>query len=335
MKQRKMWFSLLAFAVAAILLAGCGSGSNSPSSGSSNSTGSSEAAGGNSGSSDGGKKLKVGITYQNLQNEFILNIQDAVREKAKELDIQLIEADGQGKAENQIAAVENFITQKVDAIILNPFDKDGCAPAVDKAVAAGIPIIVVNAQVSNLEKATAYVGSDDEEAGRIEMQYVADLLGGKGNVVIIHGPYGHSAEVGRTNGNMQILEQYPEMQVLYEQTGNWDRAEGMTLMENWLQTGKKIDAVVSQNDEMALGAYKAIEAAKKENEIIVVGIDAIPDALESVEQGKMAATVFQDSRGQGAMAVELAVKAAQGEQVDHINYIPFQLVTKENVAEFK
>jgi inositol transport system substrate-binding protein len=280
------------------------------------------------------KKLKIGVTYQNLQNEFILNIQDALRAKAKELNVDLIEADGQGKAENQISQVENFISQKVDAIILNPFDKDGDAPCVDKAVAAKIPIIVVNAEVSNLDKATAMVGSDDADAGRIEMQFIADKLNGKGNIVIIHGPNGHSAEVGRTKGNKEILAKYPDIKVLAEQTANWDRAQAMALMENWMQSGKEINAVVGQNDEMALGALKAVQAKNKSG-IVIIGIDAIPDALKAVGDGTMAATVFQDARGQGAGAVDTAVKAAKGEKVEKKVYIPFQLVTKDNLANFQ
>jgi inositol transport system substrate-binding protein len=304
-----------------IVLAACGSNTEAPSS-------STPAA-------DTEKKIKIGVTYQNLQNEFIINIQDKLRARAEEMGVELIEVDGQGKAENQIAQVENFISQKVDAIILNPFDRDGSAPAVDKAVAANIPIIVVNAQVSNLDKATAYVGSDDEDAGRIEMQYMADQLGGKGNIVIIHGANGHSAEVGRTKGNREVLAKYPDIKVLAEQTGNWDRAQSLTLMENWLQKFPDIDGVVAQNDEEGLGAYKAIEAAGRQDEIIVVGIDAIPDALEAVEAGEFGATVFQDAGGQGAGAVDIAIKAINGEKVEPITYIPFQLVTKENLADFK
>ena len=275
--------------------------------------------------------LKIGITYQNLQNEFILGIADAAKAKAKALGINLIETDGQGKAETQISQVENFIAQKVDAIILNPFDKEGCGPAVMKAKAAGIPLVVVNAQVVNLDKASAYVGSDDIDAGKIEMQYIADRLKGKGSIVIIHGPNGHSAEVQRTIGNKEVLKKYPDIKVVFEQTANWDRAQALSLMENWLQSGKTIDAVVAQNDEMALGAYKAIEAAKKQASIPVIGIDAIPDALKSVEQGKMVATVFQDAGGQGAEAVVKAVQLASGKEVQKTTFIPFQLITKENL----
>jgi inositol transport system substrate-binding protein len=280
-------------------------------------------------------RITVGISYQNLQNEFIINIQDAVRAEAKKLNVDLVEADGQGKAENQISQTENFIARGVDAIILNPYDKEGSAHAVDLAIQAHKPIVVVNAIVSNLDKANAYVGSEDAEAGRIAAQRIMDVLHGKGNIAVIHGPNGHSAEVQRSEGIRQVLTNYPDAKIVVEQTANWDRAQALNLMENWLASGRQIDAVIAQNDEMALGAEKAIEAAGKQNQIAVIGIDAIPDALKAVADGRMVGTVFQDAKGQGALAVDLAVQLVQGKTVKHDNYIPFQLVTKENLANFQ
>lgn len=276
----------------------------------------------------------IGVTYQNLQNEFVINLQDAIRQKAKELNVKLIEVDGQGKAENQISQVENFLAQDVDAIILNPFDQYGSAPVVSIANREKKPVVVVNAVVVNLKKADAYVGSNDQEAGRIAAGYIAQLLDGKGNIALIRGPNGHSAEIQRTEGIMEVLKQHPGMKILFDQSGNWDRTQGLELMENWLSTGKPLQAVIAQNDEMALGAQKAIEAAGKQNEILVIGIDAIPDALRAVRDGKLCATVFQDAHGQGALALEIAVKLIKKQKTDHMNYIPFQLVTKENLNNF-
>ena len=280
-------------------------------------------------------QITIGITYQNLQNEFIINIQDAVRAEAKKLNVNLIEADGQGNADNQISQVQNFIAQGVDAIILSPYDKEGSAPAVDLAVRAHKPIVVVNAIVSNLAKANAFVGSEDAEAGRIAAQRIMDVLHGQGNIAVIHGPNGHSAEVQRSDGIRQVLAKYPNAKIVLEQTANWDRAQALNLMENWLASGQKIDAVIGQNDEMALGALKAIESAGKQNDIAVIGIDAIPDALKAVADGRMVGTVFQDAKRQGAQAVDLAATLADGKTVVHDNYIPFQLVTKDNVANFQ
>jgi inositol transport system substrate-binding protein len=279
-----------------------------------------------------GHRITVGISYQNLQNEFIINIQEAVRNEAKKLNVDL--ADGQGSAESQISEVQDFIARGVDAIILNPYDKEGSAHAVDLAVQAHKPIVIVNAIVSNLDKADAYVGSQDAEAGRIAAQRIMDVLHGRGNIAVIHGPYGHSAELQRSEGIREVLAKYPGGSIVLEQTANWDRAQALNLMENWLASGHKIDAVIAQNDEMALGAYKAIEAAGKQKDIAVIGIDAIPDALKAVAAGKLAGTVFQDAKGQGSLAVDLAVQIVQGGKVKHDNYLPFTLVTTENVGKF-
>jgi inositol transport system substrate-binding protein len=161
-----------------------------------------------------------------------------------------------------------------------------------------------------------------------------DVLQGRGNIAVIHGPNGHSAEVQRTEGISEVLAKYPDAKIVLQQTANWDRAQALNLMENWLASGQKIDAVIAQNDEMALGALKAIEAAGRQKDIAVIGIDAIPDALKAVADGRLVGTVFQDAKGQGALAVDLAVQLVQGKQVKHDNYIPFQLVTKDNVTNF-
>jgi len=276
----------------------------------------------------------IGISYQNLQNEFIINIQEAVRDEAKKLNVDIVEADGQGNAENQISQTEDFIARGVDAIILNPYDREGSAHVVDLAVQAHKPIVVLNAVVTNLNKADAYVGSEDAEAGRIAAQRIMDVLHGKGSIAIIHGPNGHSAEIQRSDGIRQILAKYPDTSIVLEQTANWDRTQALNLMENWLASGRKIDAVIAQNDEMALGAYKAIEAAGKEKSIAVIGIDAIPDALKAVAAGKLVGTVFQDARGQGSLAVDLAAQLARGQKVKHDNYLPFKLVTVDNVGSY-
>jgi len=280
-------------------------------------------------------RITIGITYQNLQNEFIIDIQDAVRAEAKKLDVDLVEADGQGHAENQISQVQDFIARGVDVIILSPYDKQGSAHAVDLAIQAHKPIVVVNSQVSNVDKANAFVGSEDTEAGRIAAQRIMDVLQGKGDIAVIHGPNGHSAEAARSEGIGQVLAKYPNARIVVEQTANWDRAQALNLMENWLASGRKIDAVIAQNDEMALGAEKAIEAAGKQKEIAVIGIDGIPDARKGIADGKLVGTVFQDAKGQGTLAVDLAVQLAQGHAVKHDNFIPFQLVTKDNLANFE
>jgi len=282
------------------------------------------------------KKFKIGVTHYGLKNEFTVLISDAQKEKAKELGVDIEVFDGNYDVNTQMSQFENMITQKYDAIIFSPVDVDAMAVAVDKAVKAGIPVFGVNTKV-NSDKLTSYIGSNDVTAGEIEMNWMAEKLGGKGNIVILEGPIGSSAQVQRKEGIHNVLAKYPDIKVLAEKTANWSRSEGLTLTENWLQAfNGKIDGVVGQNDEMALGATQALEGKglNDRNKLPVVGVDAISDALKAVKDGRQNATVFQDGKGQGAQSVEVAVKYLKGEKVENEYMIPFQLVTPDNLSEF-
>lgn len=283
--------------------------------------------------SDSDKKLVVGATMLSMQNEFIVNVSDEMEAKAKELGVELITVDAERSALKQVEQVESFIAQGVDAIIMNPCEVAASSPAVKLAMDAHIPIINVNSETS--AKPTAFVGSDDTESARIAMKYLADKLGGKGNVLIMHGFMGQAAQIKRDVGAKEILKANPGIKLLAEQTGEWDRAKAMSLMENWIQSyGSKINAVFAHNDEMGMGAVKALEAAGLKDKVIVVSVDAIPDALQSVKKGALNATIFQNAQEQGGKAIETAVKAARKEQFEKEVLIPFQLVTKENVGKY-
>lgn len=289
-----------------------------------------------SGEKDGessGKKLTVGVTMLSMQNEFIVNVSDEIEKKAKELGVELITVDAERSALKQIEQVESFIAQKVDVIIMNPCEVEASSPAVTKALAAKIPIINVNSETT--AKPSAFIGSDDVESGRIAMKFIAEKLGGKGNVLMMHGYMGQAAQIKREQGAREVLKQYPNLKLLAHQTGEWDRAKGMSLMENWIQSyGADINAVFAQNDEMGMGAVKALTDAGLKSKVIVVSIDAIPDALQAVQKGTLDATVFQNAEQQGAKSIETAVKIAKGEAYEKETLIPFQLVTKDNLAKF-
>ena len=279
-------------------------------------------------------KVKSGVTLMDFSTEFGIGLKDYMTAKADAMgDVELTVVDAGGDAAKQLQQVETFISQKVDAIIMQPQEQEACSPAIDKAKAAGIPII--NCNSLTITEPDAYVGSNDSESAEIAMTYIAKQLGGKGNVLMMHGHPGQTAEVKRTEGAMDILAQNPDMTLLDEQTADWDRAEAMTLMENWIQAyGDQINAVFCQNDEMALGALNALVQAGKKDNVLVVGVDAIDDALQSVKDGKMDATVYQDCKGQAEGAIEAAYKLAKGESVEKEILIPFILVTTENVDEY-
>jgi len=281
-----------------------------------------------------GEKPLIGVSMLSMQNEFIVSVSDAIEKKASAVGTELIVVDAERSALKQIEQIESFIAQGVDAIIMNPCEVEASSPAVTKALAAGIPIINVNSATAT--QPTAFVGSDDVESGRIAMEYVAKRLNEKGNVIMIHGYMGQAAQIQREQGAREVLKKYPGLNLLAHQTGEWDRAKSMSLMENWIQSyGNKIDGVFAQNDEMGLGAVKALEAAGMKSKVVVVSIDAIPDALRAVEKGTLDATVFQNAGQQGAQAVEIALKIIAKQPYEKQVLIPFQLVTKQNVAEFK
>jgi len=278
-------------------------------------------------------KIVIGISMLSMQNEFIVNISDEMQKKAEELGAELIIVDAERSPLKQIEQIESFIAQKVDVIILNPCEYEASSPAVTKALAANIPIVNVNSATK--VQPTAFVGSNDIESGRIAMKFIAEKLGGKGNIVMIQGLNGQAAQIQREQGAKEILEEFPGLKMIAQQTADWDRSKSMDLMQNWIQSyGTKINAVFAHNDEMGLGAVKALQDAGLKDKVIVVSIDAIADALQAVKKGDLDATVFQDAKKQGAGAIETAVKIAQGKKVEKELLIPFKLLTKADVDSY-
>lgn len=278
------------------------------------------------------EKVKIGITLYSLKNEYTVRLANAAEAKAKELGAQLVIYDGNYDPSTQISQVETMISDGCKGIILNPQDAEACVPCVDKAEAAGIPVVGVNTRVKS-DKLSSYVGSEDVKAGEMEMQKIVDLLNGKGKIVIIEGPMGQSAQIERRQGIQNILDKYPEIEVLAEKTANWSRSEGMTVMENWLQAFDEIDAIVAENDEMALGAKEAVKAAGKD--IPAIGVDGITDALDAVEKGDLVASIFQDASGQGSKSVEVLLDIINGNTAEANYWIDFEEVNQDNIADFK
>lgn len=279
-------------------------------------------------------QIVVGASMLSLQSEFVVNVKDAMESYAKEKGIRLIVSDAQRTADKQVQQVEAFISQKVDAIILNPCEVEASSPAVEKAKAAGIPVVNVNSETAAAPD--GFVGSHDEESGEIAMEEIVRRLGGKGNIVIMDGYMGQAAQIKRAIGAKRVLEKYPGIKVLAEQTAEWDRAKAMSLMENWIQSYRnQLNAVFAHNDEMGMGALQALEQAGLKDRVVVVSIDAIADALQAVKAGRLDATVFQDAKGQGEGAVKMAIELAGKVPLDQREiFIPFQLVNKENVDSF-
>jgi len=282
----------------------------------------------------GNKPIKIGVSMK-FDDLWLTTLRDAMTKyAASQPGVELIMVDSKEDVATQLGQVENFVSQKVDAIVLIPANTDAADPMTKAAQDAGIPLVYVNRIPSNLPDDVAYVGSESIQAGIMQAEWIAKKLNGKGNVVIMNGDLAQEAAQKRTEGEKQVFAKYPDIHIIKEDTANWSRDQGLALMENWLSTGDQIDAVASNNDEMAIGALSAIEAAGKLGKIIVGGVDASPDALAEMDKGRLNVTVFQNAVGQGEGGIKAAIAVARGEKVDQITWVPFVLVTPENYKDF-
>ena len=282
--------------------------------------------------------VKVGVSIANFDDTFLTYMMDGMKAyaKAHAADVEITFTDAKEDMAKQLDQVENFIVQKMDAIIVVPVDTSATAPMTKNMLAKKIKAVYVNRNPGNLPDGAYYVGSEEIVAGRLQMEFLGEKLKGKGNVAILVGKLDNEGALKRTAGNEEVQKnKYPGIKILDKQTGQWQRNEGLAKTEDWLNRfGKDLNAILANNDDMALGAIQALKD-KKRTDIIVVGVDATPDALTSVSKGELAATVFQDAAGQGGGGVEVAMKAAKGEKVAKETWIPFKLVTPANLSQFK
>ncbi len=287
-------------------------------------------------SSQATNKITIGISMQGLEAPYVARVKDYIELTLKEIgpEVEAVILDGQENAEKQVSHVENFTSRKMDAIILNPISFDGCVPAVDTAVKAEIPIITLITLVSNQEMCDSFVGSDHYESGVIEAEMMAKKLNGKGSIVILEGVMGIDSQIKRMEGYKYVLSKYPEIKIVAQQTASWRRSEAYAIVQNWIDNDKGFDAVLSENDNMAMGAVMAIEEAGKTGEIMVFGIDGDRDALQAVADGRLEGTVFQDAEAQARQAVYCAINLARRKPIYKEYVIPFQAVTKENVGDY-
>lgn len=284
--------------------------------------------------SGGDGTIKIGLTML-FDDLWLTTLRDAMTEyAASQPGVELIAVDSKEDVATQLGQVENFVAQGVDAIIIIPANTDAADPMTKAAQDAGIPLVYVNRIPSNLPEGVFYVGSDSIQAGIMQAEWLAEQLGGKGNVVIMNGNLAQEAAQKRTEGEKQVFAKFPDIKIIKEDTANWSRSDGLALMENWLATGEQIDAVASNNDEMAIGALQAIEAAGQLGNILVGGVDASPDALAEMDKGRLNVTVFQNAKGQGEGGIKAAIALARGEQIEQITWVPFELVTPENYKNY-
>ncbi len=290
-------------------------------------------ASGNS-ESDAAKPAKYALMMSHMTNAFTMELSNAVKEKAAELGVELTVFDGGQDVSKQISQVESAVNQGYAGILIEPVSVDGIKPAAETAKKAGIPLVTVNQKITHQELTSAFVGANPVEGGELEMRTAANDIGGSGKVAFLLGPLGSDAQIGRTEGYYNVLKEFPGIEVVYEQTANWRTDEALKLVENWLQTGVELKAIVANNDGMALGALKAVEDAKMLDKIKIYGLDATPDALAAVREGRLSATISQSTSDQGMVAMETIVKIVNGESVPAEIIVGHTLINSSNIADF-
>jgi len=283
----------------------------------------------------------VGVSMAKFDDNFLTVLRNGMQDYAKTMKgVTLQVEDAQNDVAKQQSQIQNFIAAGVDAIIVNAVDTDATAAMSKIAADAKVALVYVNREPVNVDKLPekqAFVASNELESGTLEAKEVCRLLGGKGSAVVMMGELSNQAARMRTKDVHDVFatDECKGIKIVEEQTANWERTQGADLMSNWLSSGVAFDAVVSNNDEMAIGAIQALKAAGKDmKKVVVAGVDATQDALSAMQAGDLDVTVFQDAAGQGKGALDAALKLAKGDKVEKKVYIPFQLVTPENVKTF-
>ena len=266
---------------------------------------------------------KIGLSVSTLNNPFFVTLSDGAEAKADELGATVTVVDAQDNASKQASDVEDLIQQGVDLIIINPVDSQAVVSSVESANAANIPVVTVD-RSSEGGEVVAHIASDNVAGGELAGEYLLELAGEGAAVVELEGIAGSSAARDRGQGFNNVAD--GNLDVVAKQTANFNRAEGLTVMENILQSNPDIKGVFAHNDEMALGALEAVEAAGKD--IIVIGFDATDDAVKSVENGKLAGTIAQKPEQIGEKAMEAAIKALKGEEVEASIPVDLELIKK-------
>ena len=325
MKNMRKWAILMAVILClTAIFAGCTDGSGTSGSGSGSDSGSAET-------------LNIAYFGPHQDNEYQISLREAVEEAAKEKGVACKVYIADNDPAKQISQIEQALAEGVDGILIDPVSFDGITTAVTAAKDAGVPFVTVHESVSTQDDCTAFVGSNLRTGGKLKMEQVIKDFPDGADLGILYGPLGQTAQIDITDGYQDALtESGKEYQyvTVFEGEANWNSEDALELVSNWLSTGKNIDALVCNNDGMAIGALQAVKSAGKVGEIKIYGLDAQQDALNEVKAGNIQATIFNDYIGEANTGMDLLIKAINGETVAKETLIDPKVVTQENVDEY-
>lgn len=336
-RSKKLLAILMACALSLAVLTGCGgsgSGGSGASSGGSTTT---DTPAGDSGSdsSGSGESYRIAVIQQHQTNAFQIAVSDAATAKAAELGVDLTLLSADQDAAKQISQIEQCVSEGYDAILFEPVDPDALGDASAAAAEAGVVVINIISACTDWEShgIAALSCGDNVTAGETEMQHIADLLGGKGNIAILTGPSGDSGGLQRMEGYENILANYPDIvQVVEPADCQWDTASAQATVESWL-SAYDLDAIVCENDGMAVGAGNAAGA---NSGILIAGVDGTPDGFEAINDGRITGTVSQDGGAMAANGIEAAVTLLSGGTLANNTIITTNVwIDASNVADYE
>lgn len=282
-------------------------------------------------SSSGGDK--VALLVSTLNNPFFVDLRDGAQAAAKDLGVDLMVSDAQNDSSTQQNQAQNAQSQGAKAVIINPVDSDAASPAVAPLLSSNLPVISVDRSVTG-EDVTSHIASDNVAGGAQAADELAKAVGEKGKVIILQGTPGAASTRDRGDGFKKEIKKYSGIEVVAEQTANFDRAEALDVTTNLMQSNPDVVGIYAENDEMALGAIQSL-GSKAGVDAKIFGFDGTEDGLKAVSNGTMVGTIAQQPKELGKKAVEAAVKAIKGESVEKTESIEVKTVTKENVADFQ
>ncbi len=278
------------------------------------------------------EQLQVVFSVPGLNFPFFVHMVNIAEEKAGELDIELIVQDGQNDSSTQSANLEAAIAQGVDGVVISPKDAQALAPAIQAVIDAGIPVVTVDRAVQGVEP-LGHVGADNVRGGEKQGEYLLEILPEGGRIIELQGTVGASPAIDRSAGFNSVIADRPEYEIVFQQSADFKRDLGLTVSEQALQANPDIDAIVAANDDMALGAAEA--AAGAGIDVPIIGFDALPEALQAVQEGTLAATVEQFPGGQTAGAMEILINYLRDgtEPTERTTLIEPGLITADNLGE--
>jgi len=320
---------LILVVLLAVALMGCQSGTNNtpaaepPQSGSTN----------NDAPATDGAPLQVAFLISNMSNEFMQGLVSSVEMAGTERGVEVTSFSADFDFAKQVSQIETAVNQGFDGIIVDAAQAEAVVPAIKYAQEAGIPIITLHEDATE-GVADAFVGVNFVQGGQMKMEQCVKDLGGEGDIAIMYGGMGHEAQILISAGYYPVLEANPGINVIFEDTGNWAAEDAAALTESWLASGKALDAIVCNNDGMAVGVISVLRAADLAGKIKVYGLDAASEMLTYISEGYANATILTDRDGEGRAGIDIIIKMVNGEPYDKLVLIDMILITPENVKDF-